>query len=192
MPKHQNQRVTRQNSMPRRSVGGIPSMGLGIPTVAIGILVTIAVYSLLATSLYSNIMIYDNIPFKESALPNVSISIKNNAALTLPFVSPSYLVTVLLVENTTDVHCGIPSSRGELPCDGRSMLDLSTIAPGHSAQMPLLLDANQVCCVGSAAYPGNFTIRISVYMSFFTTFLIKSKTISCSNASFGKYICSET
>jgi hypothetical protein len=135
----------------------------------VAILVGVVVYSSLGVLVESSgIIIYDTFPVKPAFMGGpVSISVSNDAPLTLPLFSPTYSVSVLVVSNSSEIECMLSTGKGDLPC--RSVwIDLGRIAPSESKSAFVTVHTN-----------GNFTLRVMVDMNFFTNFQIKTKLISC-------------
>jgi hypothetical protein len=177
----------RDVSMSRR--GGVGPFSAAILAIVAGILV----YSVLGAYFSSSfVVIYDNISPQDDTLSNIIVSVQNKAPLSLPYIVPSYSLAVSVLSNTSDVRCSINTLKGELPCSATA-LDLGAIGPGQSHDAYFRIQTDQACCAESGiAMPGNFTLKITVYMNFFLTTPVQSRQIACANGRMGHYNCVET
>jgi hypothetical protein len=157
------------------------------------IIAAILVYSVLGAYFNSNfVVIYDNISPQGDTLSNIDVSVQNKAPLSLPYIVPSYALGVSVLSNTSDVRCAIYTLKGWLPCSATS-LDLGAIGPGQYHEAYFHIETDQTCCTESGmAMPGNFTLKITVYMNFFLTIPVQSRQITCANSKMGYYSCIET
>lgn len=144
-----------------------------LATILVAIIVWSSVGIIVETS---GIVIYPEFPSKPTFMGTpVPISINNNAPLTVPFFSPTYAVQVSVLSNASEIKCEYAGAREELPC-GATVIDLGRIAPGESKGTAVTIQTR-----------GNFTLQIAVYMSFFTSFQVKTRTISCRVSSADSY-----
>jgi hypothetical protein len=165
------------------SAGPVSAVFVGAIVV---LLAGILVYAVVGVAIESSgIVIYDNFPSKAASLSGqpISISVNNNAPMALPYVTPTYSLSVVITSNTSAIDCVYPMI-GDLPCSHMS-IDLGRIAQGESKSATVRIQTN-----------GNFTLRVDVQMHFFIAFQVKSKSISCQISkqlpSYGVYhICSQ-
>jgi len=138
-----------------------------------GVLTLILVYSGIGAFLESSyITIYDDLP-TESAPRFVSnreiqFIVSNGAPLALPFVSPTFSLSVRVVSNKSKIQCEFLDVFGtERACE-KIARGLGRIPPGGSANANLLIRTDD-----------NFTLSVSVVMYFFSPMSVKSEQIAC-------------
>lgn|GEM_PF-3958138 len=143
-----------------------------IYNIGISTLVVIAIY--VGLGLFLNVIstnIYDDFP---SA--NISISeytqhkmiVKNSAPCTFPYITPSYLGYVTILNNVHQIQCKVNSNKGNEPCESIT-IDLGNIPAGESKELTFSIEPLNE----------NFTLSMTAYLDFRLRIKVSSKTINC-------------
>lgn len=157
-----------------------------IITSLIGIIIYIVLGTLfifIGTTIYND---FPNTNFSFSGVSRYSVTLRNNAPFTFPFVNPAFSGTIKILDINGEVSCFVVGNKGKLPCE-TTIIDLAYIPAGGDKSFSIYLNPNN---------NNKFSIQISAYLNFIINIKAKTKILTCTNQ--GKdtlgdnlYLCKE-